>query len=57
MGGYTEAVFGQRLGKHVPEEKHESNKRAVVFHVVRAMSAGSYVREPVKRALQPEAEE
>jgi hypothetical protein len=33
MGGYTRAVFGQRLGKHVPAATHERNNRIAVFSV------------------------
>jgi hypothetical protein len=33
MGGYSRAVFGQRLGKHVPAAIHERNNRRAVFSV------------------------
>jgi hypothetical protein len=35
MGGYTRAVSGERLGKHVPAET-DMNATIDVFYVVRA---------------------
>jgi hypothetical protein len=65
MGGYTRAVSGQRLGKHVPAATDKRNNRRAVFSMwslPRCCKHGaglelsqlkvSSVRESVKRGLE-----
>jgi hypothetical protein len=61
MGGYTRAVSGQWLGKHVAAatDTHEKEKRCFLLGPCYMLQTrdkvivNSYVREPVKRGLEP----
>jgi hypothetical protein len=69
MDGYTTEFSGQRLGKHVPATTDKIAKNGTIYQLCflwgpcrDVISKGqgklivSYVRESVKRGLEPEAE-